>query len=122
MQESAQSGKYLGMPMHIGRHKNSMFAFLVDRVEQKLQTWSSQNILKAGKVTLLKSAVRSMPNFWINLLLIPVDVCESIKRKMNPYWWGSGRNHRRNKWMSWDRLCETKDRGGLGFKSFGSLT
>ncbi|XP_074328110.1 putative mitochondrial protein AtMg00310 [Apium graveolens] len=102
--------------MHIGRHKNSVFVFLVDRVEKKLQTWSSQNISKAGKVTLLKSTAQSMPNFWMNLLLIPVAVCESIERKMNAYWWGTGKNRRGIKWISWDRLCEAKEGGGLGFR------
>lgn len=65
-----------------------MFSFLVDRVEKKLQTWSVHNISKAGKVTLLKSAAQSIPNFWMNLLLIPLDVCDTIEKKMNAYWWG----------------------------------
>lgn len=116
VQEQDKPGKYLGMPMFIGRKKSSVFAFLVDRVESKLQTWNAQNISKAGKVTLLKTAAQSIPNFWMNLLLIPLDVCETIERKMNAYWWGGGRNQKGIRWMSWDRLCDVRVGGGLSFK------
>ncbi|XP_074347578.1 uncharacterized protein LOC141686442 [Apium graveolens] len=79
--ESGCPGKYLGMPMSI------------------------------GKLTLLKGAAQTIPNFWMQLFLIPTEICESIEKKMNSYWWGSG-----IKWMSWTRLCEVKEGGGLGFK------
>ncbi|XP_074342678.1 uncharacterized protein LOC141680315 [Apium graveolens] len=82
----------------------------------ELQAWSLQNISKAGKLTLLKTAAQSVPNFWMNLLLLPLDVCELIEKKMNAYWWGNGRNRREIKWMSWDHVCEAKKEGGMGFK------
>lgn len=86
VQENASPGKYLGLPMNIRRNKKSVFEFLVDRVEKKLQAWRVQKILKAGKVTLLKTSAQSIPNFWMNLLLIPGDVCDAIEKKMNYYW------------------------------------
>lgn len=67
-------------------------------------------------MTLIKSAAQTIPNFWMNLLLIPLDVCDAIEKKMNAYWWGNGQQHKGIKWMSWDRLCEIKEGGGLGFK------
>lgn len=48
--------KYLGMPMTVGRRKVATFQFLVGKIEQKLQTWGTKTISKAGKVTLLKKA------------------------------------------------------------------
>ena len=52
----------------------------------------------------------------MNLLLIPLDICDKIKKKMNAYWWGSGHGQKGIKWMAWDRLCEVKGEG-LGFKN-----
>lgn len=89
MQESNTTGKYLGMPMVVGKNKHSTFSFLVDRVAQKLQAWSSQNISKAGKIILLKSAAQSIPNFWMSLLRIPGEICDKIEKCMNAYWWRS---------------------------------
>ncbi|XP_074352546.1 putative mitochondrial protein AtMg00310 [Apium graveolens] len=104
------------MPMYIESKKREVFKFLVDRVEQKLQSWRMQNISKAGKITLLKSAAQAVPNFWMQLFLIPQITCDAIEKRMNSYWWGSGTNGRGIKWMSWSRLAEVKEGGGLGFK------
>ncbi|KAL8089304.1 hypothetical protein AgCh_038925 [Apium graveolens] len=109
--ENMSPGKYLGMPMSIGRKKNEVFNFLVDRIEQKLQTWRMQNISKAGKVNLLKGAAQTVPNIWMQLILITLEICDSIEKKINSYWWGGG-----IKWISWSRVCEVKEAGGLGFK------
>lgn len=67
VQESHTPGKYLRMPMGIGKKKVLEFHFLTDKVKQELQGWSSKKISKGGKYTLLQT----MPNFWMNLFLIP---------------------------------------------------
>ncbi|KAL8146232.1 hypothetical protein AgCh_004104 [Apium graveolens] len=41
-------GKYLGLPMNVGRRKNEVFNFLSDRVRQKFQSWRNTAISKAG--------------------------------------------------------------------------
>lgn len=100
VQENESPGKYLGIPMMIGRNMHSIFDFLVERVEQKLQTWSAQSISKAGKVTLLKTASQSIPNFWMSLFLILGEICEKIEKRMNAYWWGGGGESCGIRWMS----------------------
>lgn len=93
-----------------------MFNFLKDRVSQKLQGWKSKPISRAGKVTLLKTAAQSIPNFWMNLMLIPPDICNAIQRMMNGYWWESGSEKKGIRWMKWERMCTSKEEGGLGFR------
>lgn len=110
-------GKYLGMPMIVGRNKCATFLFLSERVEQKLQVWQNKQISKAGKVTLLKTATQVIPNFWMNMFLIPMEVCDRIEKSVNAFWWGNGITNKGIRWMSWERLCTVKEVGGLGFKS-----
>ncbi|KAL8104841.1 hypothetical protein AgCh_028856 [Apium graveolens] len=93
VQVAQDSGKYLRMPMMVGRKKASVFHFLTDRVKQKLQGWGKKIISKGGKATLLKSAAQTVPNFWMNLFFIPNEVCERIEVLMN----------RCNKWI-WDKV------------------
>lgn len=78
--EVTDPGKYLGMPMRIGRGKMSTFNFLLERIDQKLQGWRNQTIYKAGKITLLKTAAQVIPNFWMSLLLVPMGICEGIEK------------------------------------------
>lgn len=54
--ESLLLGKYLGLPMYIGRRKNETFKFLTENVYQKLQGWSNKSLSKGGKLVLVKIA------------------------------------------------------------------
>ncbi|KAL8158305.1 hypothetical protein AgCh_002851 [Apium graveolens] len=117
VREVYDPGKYLGMPMRVGRKKVETFQFLKDRVKQKLQGWGNKSISKAGKLILLKTAAQSIPNFWMNLLLIPEEICDDIEKIMNSFWWCNGSSTSKGiKWISWKRLCVVKEGGGLGMK------
>lgn len=98
--EVQEPGKYLGMPMRVGRKKVSVFQFLTDRVKQKLQGWGNKMISKGGKCTLLKTAAQTIPNFWMNLFLIPNEICESIEVHMNGFWWGHGQGSKGIRWKA----------------------
>ena len=50
-------------------------------------------------------------------MIIPNEICNTIQRQMNGFWWGSGADGQGVRWMAWDKLCTIKEAGGLGFKS-----
>ncbi|XP_019163518.1 PREDICTED: uncharacterized protein LOC109159864 [Ipomoea nil] len=83
-------GKYVGLPYFIGRNKRAAFAYIEDKIRQRIGSWNK------------------------NLLTQEV-VCTAIERTMNRYWWGSGTDHGIH-WKAWDKLCVPKKYGGLGFK------
>lgn len=117
VREAEVPGRYLGLPMHIGKNKAAEFNFILERIDQKLQGWDKHTISKAGKVTLLKTAAQAIPNFWMNIMLIPNTVFEQIERRMNAFWWGKGGSNGKGiHWLAWDKLCVVKDACGLGFK------
>lgn len=114
--EIDKPGNYLGMPMVISRNRVATFSFLLDRVDQKLQEWGNKILSKAGKVLLLKTSAQTVPNFWMSLMLIPLKVCDGIQKKINAFWWGKNNSNGGIRWLSWDKLCQVKEAGGLGFK------
>lgn len=120
IEERPEPGKYLGLPMTVGRKKNEVFSFLSDQIRQKLQGCRNKALSKGGNCLLLKSVAQTIPNFWMNLLTIPSEICKTIQRQMNGFLWCGVGNNKRIRWMSWERLCEVKDAGGLGFKDFRS--
>ncbi|XP_019156322.1 PREDICTED: uncharacterized protein LOC109153039 [Ipomoea nil] len=108
-------GKYLGLPSFIGRHKKAVFAYVEDKIRQRIGSWNKKLLSQAGKEILLKTVAQSMPTFSMSVFLLPVSVCTAIERMMNRYWWDSGTD-RRIHWKAWDKLCVPKKYGGLGFK------
>lgn len=99
VQETESPGKYLGMPMRMGKNKSEVFGFLTDKVQNKLQGWMNKELSRQGRLTMLTSATQVLPSFWMNLFLIPVGVCVEIERKMNGFMWGNG--GKGIKWMAW---------------------
>ncbi|XP_074351625.1 uncharacterized protein LOC141690750 [Apium graveolens] len=92
-----------------------------EAVQQKLQGWQNKSLSKAGKVNLIKSAAQVIPNFWMSMFLIPQEVCEGMEKQMNAFWWGNSESNKGVRWMSWERLCDVKEGGGLGFKELRSF-
>ncbi|KAJ8765805.1 hypothetical protein K2173_015611 [Erythroxylum novogranatense] len=66
---------------------------------------------------MLKSVLLTLPNYVMHLFLLPKTLCMDIQRMMCRFWWGHGTPPGRGiHWMSWERMCQPKFFGGLGFK------
>ncbi|KAH9786028.1 reverse transcriptase domain-containing protein [Citrus sinensis] len=114
---TSNHGSYLGLPSSIGRNKNETFRFIRDKAWRRLQSWNQKLLSRAGKEILLKIVAQAMPNYAMNLYLLPLDLCRELERMMNSFWWGNHRSDSRGiNWMRWERLCKPKAHGGIGFK------
>lgn len=49
---------------------------------------------------------------------LPASVCEDLSRLVKKIWWGTKDGKRKVHWRSWEKICEPKCRGGLGFRDF----
>jgi len=74
-------GKYLGLPEHFGRKKKDLFSSIVDRIRQKLISWSSRFLSGAGKMVMLKSVLASIPNYTMSCFQLQLSLSA---REFNP--------------------------------------
>jgi hypothetical protein len=110
------SGKYLGMPSHIGISKNGSFKYLRDRIWKYIQGWMEQILSSGGKDVLIKSVAQAIPIFSMSCFKLPRGLCQYIDQVIRSFWWGSKDGKRKVAWVSWDVLIMPKYMGGLGFK------
>ncbi|KAL0410924.1 UNVERIFIED_CONTAM: hypothetical protein Slati_3682100 [Sesamum latifolium] len=115
-----QHEKYLGLPALVGRSKREIFQNLKDRIWKRLQSWKSRNLSQAGKVVLLKSVVQAMPIYVMSCFLLPVSICRELESRMADFLWHN-KDVRKIHWLSWDKLCASKDRGGLGLRKMAAF-
>ena len=47
---------------------------------------------------------------------LPKTTCKNLTSAMASFWWCSHEDKGKIHWLSWDKLCFPKDRGGMGFK------
>ena len=80
--KEAFSGKYLGLPMVIGRTKNQVFGQVKRRVTERLQRWKRNLLSLAGKEVLLKSVIMALPYYTRSCFRIPKGMCRDISKQM----------------------------------------
>nr|XP_027060887.1 uncharacterized protein LOC113687483 [Coffea arabica] len=114
--KEARNGTYLGLPMAIGRSKTQVFAFVQNKISNKLQDWKQKLLSQGGKEILVKSVIMAMPTYVMACFRLPRGLCRQITGKIARFWWRKGEKGSCVHWASWKKLSEVKGRGGLGFR------
>ncbi|XP_039173493.1 uncharacterized protein LOC120295938 [Eucalyptus grandis] len=114
--EIDKTGKYVGIPSDWGGSKKDIFAWILARVNKKLESWKENLLSKAGKEILIKSVVQAIPQYAMSIFKIPVSICKAIEKKIANIWWKNGKKSARIHWTKWETLKLRKDERGLGFK------
>jgi hypothetical protein len=94
-----------------------VFACVKDQVWQKINSWSSKCLSKAGQEVMIKSVLQAILSYVMSIILLPDTINSTIEKMINSLWWGCGRSRSRAiHWMSWEMLSVHKSHGGMGFK------
>ncbi|KAM0057622.1 putative RNA-directed DNA polymerase [Helianthus debilis subsp. tardiflorus] len=67
-----------------------------------------------GHVTLIKSVLESLPNYYLSLLKAPLSVVNKLQAIIKIFLWSGGSSVRKLHWVAWDRTSAPIDKGGLG--------
>lgn len=81
----ADDGTYLGMLVSVGQNKKAVFEYIKDRIQQKVQSWSSQPLSRSGKEVMIKTVLQAILSYVMNFFLLPSDLCDEIKRILKGY-------------------------------------
>lgn len=106
---------YLGLPSLIGRSKTNTFAQLKAQVAKKLTGWKGKLLSTIGKEVLIKAVAQAVPNYTMSCFKIPNAICDELTSMVSQFWWGQEKEEKREAWMSWEKLCQPKEKGGMGF-------
>lgn len=108
--------KYLGLPAHVDRSKGDKFAYLKDRVWQRIQGWKEKMLSWAGKEVLIKAVAQAIPTFAMGCFEITKGLCDQISRMICRDWWNQQEGKHKVHWLSWEKMIKPKSEGGLGFR------
>ena len=113
------STKYLGNPLFLSKGRCNDFDFLKEKVLQWIEGWKSKLVSRAGRTTLIRSVITSIPIYSMSPHEISTNICKQLDSTMCKFWWKG--NQDGNKYLtlkSWDRICQLKPFGGLGTRKF----
>lgn len=77
-----KTGKYLGIPSDWGESKLQMFAWVLGRINSKLESWKEKLLSKAGKEVPLKMVVQALPQYTMSVFKILISIYKAIEPKI----------------------------------------
>ncbi|KAK4252645.1 hypothetical protein QN277_014390 [Acacia crassicarpa] len=116
MKITAEIGTYLGFPLSRKRKPTATFQYIVERVSAKLATWKANSLSMAGRITLAKSILSSVPLYPMQVAHVPLSICKEVERIQCNFIWG-----RRYHNVGWETITLPKHLGGLGIKQLAAM-
>lgn len=115
-----QLGKYLGTQLVQGRFSKDYYKELIVKVETKLSRWKASSMSLAGRATLARSVLQSIPVFSMQTALLPRLVIQKLDKAVRDFIWGEGGEKRKLHLLSWEQICRPRSKGGLGLNNLAS--
>ncbi|XP_021975207.1 uncharacterized protein LOC110870328 [Helianthus annuus] len=79
---------YLGVPIRTNMKRISKWQPVIDRFEKKLASWKANSLSFAGRVTLAKSVLGSLPSYFLWIFKAPSSVLKKLERIRRDFVWG----------------------------------
>ena len=79
--------------------------------------WKEKIISKAGREVLIKTVAQAIPIYSMSIFKLPKKVCDDINSVLAKYWWGQTHNEKKIHCINWNKLCNPKNKGGMGFRN-----
>jgi hypothetical protein len=109
--------RFLGIPVGANPRRRTTWTPILDSMKKKLSAWNGRNLSIGGRVTLIKSVLSSLPLYFFSFFKAPVCVIKELESIQRKFLWGGGLENNKMCWVSWDRICQPKEKGGLGIKN-----
>lgn len=101
----------------IGRYKKASFQDLKDKMKSKVDSWSMKLLSQEGKEVFIKSILQTILIYDMACFLLSNSLCIDFERIIANFWWQKGKRQRRIHWCEWDKLYDSKENSGLGFRN-----
>jgi hypothetical protein len=117
----AHGGKYLGLPTYIGRERSRAFAYIKEKILNRIRGWKERFLSNAGKEILIKAVAQSIPTYAMACFDLTKTLCDDITQMVCRFWWSQQENEHRAHWIGWEKMMRPKEEGGLGFRNLYSF-
>lgn len=94
---------------------------LQERIDSRLQGWSKHLLLRARKLTLIKSVIPAVLTYFMSTFRFPNCLCNQLDTRIQKFRWGTGNSNKVIALKAWKYICTPKENGGLGIRSFNDI-
>ncbi|KAJ0535599.1 putative RNA-directed DNA polymerase [Helianthus annuus] len=105
---------YLGVPIGANMKRAVHWQPVIDKFIKKLSAWKAKTLSFAGRVTLAKSVLGSLPSYFLSLFNAPKVIVKKLESIRREFIWGRTNLGHKIKWVRWEKMAKPKKLGGIG--------
>lgn len=108
--------QYLGLPYLVGRAKDKSSSLIKEMIG-----WKEKLLSQARCEILIKAIIEVIPTYTMSCFKLPKGLIRDIETLIRKFWWKYKGEQRKIHWINWDKLCQPKNEGGMGFKELSKF-
>lgn len=105
---------YLGFPLGARSCSKSFWDLIIRNIENFLALQKKKFLSKSARLVLIKAVISSIPNYFLSVFKISVNVAQKIEKLKMNFLWGNGVEKRKWHAVKWEEVCKSRVNGGLG--------
>ena len=70
----------------------------------------------ARKEVLIKAVAQVVPLYMMSCFKLSNTLCDELTGMIRQFWWGQVKDEKKLAWMSWEKMCLPKEKGGMCFR------
>ncbi|XP_019096517.1 PREDICTED: uncharacterized protein LOC104768075 [Camelina sativa] len=106
-----------GLPESLGGAKTKVFSFVRERIQSRTNGWTANLLSKGGREVMIKSVATAVPTFVMSSFRLPKTITSKLTSAVANFWWSTNGQTGGMHWLAWEKLCVSKQLGGLGFRN-----
>nr|XP_016446549.1 PREDICTED: uncharacterized protein LOC107771637 [Nicotiana tabacum] len=105
--------RYLGVPLSSKRVSVMQCQPLLDKMIERIKSWTNRFLSYAGRAQLIKSVLFSIQVYWSQIFVLPEKVIKLIEANCKRFLWTGGIELSKKALLAWDKICMPRSAGGL---------
>ncbi|KAJ0871997.1 putative RNA-directed DNA polymerase [Helianthus annuus] len=105
---------YLGINVGANMNRVRNWDPMVEVFRNRLSKWKAQVLSIGGRVTLIKSVLQSLPNYYFSLYKAPRKVIMTLEGLIKKFLRGGSDEVLKMHWVAWEKVATPRTKGGLG--------
>ena len=79
-----------------------------------MTNWKEKLLSAVENEVLIKAVAQAIPTYTMSYFKLPNNICDDLTSMISQLWW----EQRKDKmaWVSWEKMCQPKEKGGMGFR------